>query len=159
MSRRIIGAAVAALAAGGAAASIASATGDDSRPREHARVIELEGRTLQQTQLDLGDSGLGQGDRIVFREALRRSGRSVGENGGDCAVTAVEDATITAQCSLTFALRGGDITGQGLVTLGPGTVNTIAVTGGTGSFRAVGGEVRVELVEPGFFQYTVTLVR
>jgi hypothetical protein len=121
-------------------------------------VLELEGRTLQDTQLDLEDAGPGQGDRIVFREELRRGERSVGENGGDCAVTAVQGATITAQCSLTFSLPDGRITGQGLVTLGPGAVNTIAVTGGTGRFRAVGGQARVELVEPSVFRYTITLV-
>jgi hypothetical protein len=59
---------------------------------------------------------------------------------------------------VSFSLSEGQITGQGLVTIGSATTNTLAVTGGTGRFLTAHGEMLVEEREPNVFRYTITLI-
>jgi hypothetical protein len=148
-----------ALPMGVAAASMALASGEDERHKDGAQIIQVVGKTVQQTSLDLGEQGFGQGDRIVFHEELSRNGRRVGEDGGDCVVISTQGPALKVQCSVSFSLPDGQINGQGLATIGSGAANTLAVTGGTGRYLTAHGEALVEQLEPNVFRYTITLIR
>ena len=47
-----------------------------------------------------------------------------------------------AQCLATYALPGGQITGQALIVLGDPAPYAVAITGGSGRYEGVEGEVR-----------------
>jgi hypothetical protein len=51
------------------------------------------------------------------------------------------------QCIATFSLRGEQITAQGLVRLGDLTPYLVAVTGGSGKYKGVEGEIEVRLFD------------
>jgi hypothetical protein len=61
-----------------------------------------------------------------------------------CTVTSVERQE--AQCIATFSLRGGQITAQALVRLGDLSPYLVAVTGGSGKYKGVEGEIEVRPV-------------
>jgi hypothetical protein len=52
-------------------------------------------------------------------------------------------ARAEAQCLATYVLPGGQITGQALIVLGDPAPYLVAVTGGSGRFKGVEGEIRV----------------
>jgi hypothetical protein len=66
----------------------------------------------------------------------------VGHQGGVCAVTSVQRAE--AQCLATYSLPGGQITGQALIRLGDPAPYAVAITGGSGCYKDVEGEIRVD---------------
>ena len=61
---------------------------------------------------------------------------------GVCTVTSA--ARVEAQCLATYALPGGQITGQVLIVLGDPAPYAVAITGGSGKYKGVEGEVRVD---------------
>ena len=97
-------------------------------------------------------AGPSLGDRLVYSaDIFDRSGRLVGRDGVDCVTvridpTASPDKQQTVQCVATIDLFSqGQIAAQSLA---QGTSNYFAITGGTGKFRTVRGEVLVEDVTP-----------
>ena len=85
--------------------------------------------------------GTALGDQIVFTTQLLKGDTEVGHQGGVCTVTSV--ARTEAQCVATYAFRGGQITGQALIVLGDPAPYAVAITGGSGKYKGVEGEVRV----------------
>jgi hypothetical protein len=112
------------------------------------RTLRLVGTEIQSEFLDLGAPGISLGDELVFSETLSRRDHEVGESGGVCTATQVTPPydVITFHCVATLSLRRGQITLQGLIEVqgedDPGPF-TVAITGGTGAFRGVGGEARI----------------
>ena len=108
-------------------------------------VLKLSATEDQFEFLDLGTSGPSLGDELVFSETLFYRGREAGMSGVVCTVTHVVPPydVLTLHCVATLSLRRGQITLQGLVEVqgedDPGPF-TVAITGGTGAFRGVGGE-------------------
>jgi hypothetical protein len=142
---------VAILAFGPAAASAAG---------KHHRALRLTGTQIDSTFLDLGDSDLSLGDELVFSETLTRRGRDVGEDGGTCTVTDITGYdSFMANCVVTFALRRGQITAQGLIAFEEETIPdaTLAITGGTGAYRGASGEVDYHQVSGAVSKYTLHL--
>jgi len=97
-------------------------------------------------------AGPSLGDRLIYSaDIFDRSGRLVGRDGVDCVtvridITASPDKQQTVQCVATIELFSqGQITAQSLA---QGTSNYFAITGGTGKFRRVRGEVLAEDVTP-----------
>jgi hypothetical protein len=86
--------------------------------------------------------GTALGDQIVFTTQLLKGDAEVGHQGGVCTVTSVERGE--AQCVATYAFRGGQITGQALIRLGDPAPYAVAITGGSGRYAGVEGEVRVD---------------
>jgi hypothetical protein len=78
------------------------------------------------------------GDEIVFHDQLFAEGKQVGDDVGSCVIDAITPE-ILANCSAVFRLPGGNITAQFPAIPGP-TPKDLALTGGTGSYRNVGGE-------------------
>jgi hypothetical protein len=86
--------------------------------------------------------GTALGDQIVFTTQLLKGDTEVGHQGGVCTVTSVERGE--AQCIATYVFRGGQITGQALIRLGDPAPYAVAITGGSGRYAGVEGEVRVD---------------
>jgi hypothetical protein len=78
----------------------------------------------------------------VFTTQLLKGDTEVGHQGGVCTVTSV--ARNEAQCVATYSLRGGQITGQALIVLGDPGPYAVAITGGSGKYQGVEGEVQVD---------------
>jgi hypothetical protein len=86
----------------------------------------------------------------VFTTQLLKGDTEVGHQGGVCTVTSVQRNTVTsvqrneARCLATYSLRGGQITGQALIILGDPAPYAVAITGGSGKYKGVEGEIRVD---------------
>lgn len=129
-------------AAGGSLALAGDSSGDDG-----TRTIHLTAKAVQETEVDVGEQGFGQGDYFVFGDDLFRDGEKVGTDGGTCTFVRVEEASATANCVVTLSLPKGQVTVQGLVTFageGDAAPFVVAVTGGTGAYRTAHGEVEVD---------------
>jgi hypothetical protein len=78
------------------------------------------------------------GDELVFHDQLFSKGKQVGDEVGSCVIAAITPELL-ANCTLVIRLSGGNITGQFVAIAGP-TPKELALTGGTGTYRNVGGE-------------------
>jgi Dirigent-like protein len=79
------------------------------------------------------------GDEIVFHDQLFAGGKRVGDDLGSCVIVSITAQELAANCSLVIRLPEGNLTGQFVAIQGPAP-REIAVTGGTGAYRAAGGE-------------------
>ncbi len=130
----VLGAAVALVAlVVGAIGPAWGASGD----KDKRRTFTLEALTTEQAF-----EGTALGDQIVFTTQLLKGDTEVGHQGGVCTVTSA--ARAEAQCLATYSLRGGQITGQALIVLGDPSPYLVAVTGGSGRYKGVEGEIRVD---------------
>ena len=128
---------------GFAVGSIPATAGSDiSRPR----TIHLVAITTEQNALDLGASGFSQGDEFVFHDVLKNEdGHHVGDDGGVCTITSLTLQQVN--CVVTLWLPGGQIASQGLNT-NSAKVFTAPITGGSGIYRNVRGQIVVHQVTP-----------
>jgi hypothetical protein len=111
--------------------------------------VQVVARTVQEAELDLGEKGFGIGDQFVFSEDLfSTDGRPTGQSGGSCTVVRVDERarSATTNCVATLAFPRGQVTLQGLVTFAEEGDQpfTVAVTGGTGRYQGVGGEMLID---------------
>jgi hypothetical protein len=141
----------------------ATATGADAaHPRGKNKVITLIGRLAQQTRFPVNPGGSpAQGDRTVFRSTLfDKKGNQVGETGGTCDTTRVDDGGAEV-CVVTYTLPGGQLSVQGMVygILNPGPPPSFdnAITGGTGVYDRARGSVHADTIAPGTRLYTTRL--
>jgi len=93
------------------------------------------------------------GDEITFHDLLFSNGKQVGDQVGSCVIVAVTPE-ILANCSDVMRLPGGNITAQFANAPGPAPKD-LALTGGTGTYRNLGGEGT--LVEFGNSKGSLTL--
>jgi type II secretory pathway pseudopilin PulG len=135
MGRRLalLGTAIALVAL--AVGAIGPAWGSSS-DKDKQRRFTLDALTTEQAF-----EGTALGDQIVFTTQLLKGDTEVGHQGGVCTITSV--ARGEAQCLATYSLRGGQITGQALIRLGDPAPYAVAVTGGSGRYKGVEGEIRV----------------
>jgi hypothetical protein len=78
------------------------------------------------------------GDELVFHDQLFANGKQVGDDVGSCVIAALTPQLL-ANCSLVIRLPDGNLAGQFVAIQGP-EPKQIALTGGTGSYGAAGGE-------------------
>jgi hypothetical protein len=109
---------------------------------EQGRVKDKQTRFTVEALTEQRFEGTALGDQIVVTTELLKGDTEVGHQGGVCTATSVE--RVEAQCIATYALRGGQITGQALIRLGDPAPSAVAVTGGSGKYQGVEGEVRVD---------------
>ncbi len=96
--------------------------------------------------VDNGPRGESPGDKFGFTEKLFQHGERVGRDAVECTVKRVTRRSFTMQCVGTMTMRGrGQITIQGAITFSEtsGDSFSLAVTGGTGEFSGVNGEMVV----------------
>ena len=117
---------------------------DRPGPAHPGRVIRLTAVGSEAEAVDLDPAGPSLGDLAAFTDTMMRGGRAVGHSGYVCTTTSVDLGE--SHCVATIVLDGrGTIVGQGLVPDADGPFR-VAVTGGTGSFDATGGELLVRSV-------------
>ena len=157
--------AVTMLASGG----VALANGDPTRASDRTapgHSITVTGKTTQLNLLDLGEKGFTLGDQIAFSDDLitEPNAEAAGLDGGICTLIRVTDAdaqTGTVQCLITYSLKGGQVTTQGLLTLTNGGflgTQGAAITGGTGLYRNARGDSSLEFVRPGELNITLKIL-
>jgi hypothetical protein len=76
-------------------------------------------------------------------------------------VTDADAQTGTVQCLITYSLKGGQVTTQGLLTLTNGGflgTQVAAITGGTGLYRNARGDSKLEFVRPGELNITLKIL-
>jgi hypothetical protein len=84
-------------------------------------------------------SSIALGDEIVEHDQLFSAGRHVGDDLFSCVVVSAPPAALLANCSAIFRLPGGNITAQTPAVPGPAPKH-LALTGGTGIYRNIGGD-------------------
>jgi len=93
------------------------------------------------------------GDEVVFHDQLFIDGTPAGDEVGSCVIVSPAPELLS-NCTLVVRLPDGDITGQFATSPGPAP-KPIALTGGTGTYRNIGGDAT--LVEFGDGTGTLTL--
>jgi hypothetical protein len=79
------------------------------------------------------------GDELVAHDQLFSHGQNVGDDAFSCVVVSLPPDTPLANCTGVFRLPGGTIAFQTTAVAGPAPKD-LAVTGGTGIYRSVGGD-------------------
>jgi hypothetical protein len=136
--------------AGGSGAAKVTAVGG-----KHVQHLVLFARTVREDFVDVGAPGESTGDSIFFEEVLRNAARTrnVGQSAVECRV-----GIRTFNCAGTLLLFGqGKITAEGAFFSERDSV--IPVTGGTGTFAGVGGQLMVTDVSANVVRYDLWLVR
>jgi hypothetical protein len=130
---------LAAVAVAGTAVAVPG-IGHTQTPGE--RTVTLTARTLSVKLADPHNRPAA-GDVLVSVNALRQGGARVGTGHLSCVITkpARTFGRSTYQCTGTNNLRGGSLTATFTARLGVDRVLTAAVTGGTGAYKGVGGEL------------------
>jgi hypothetical protein len=141
---------VAATAAVSAPAALGSAASTRMEAPPATRTIHVTAQLLTGDEIDLGAPGRSVGDETVFSGLLFTTtdpARRVGRFGGYCVLDDL--ARNAGQCAMTATLAGDQISVVGEQEAIP-TPRTVAnaVTGGTGAFRRVRGQVIQQFVTP-----------
>jgi len=108
---------------------------------------------------DVGKKGPSLGDRLMFVSRLSSGTARAGTAVGDCTwYSGKSKATAQYYCTEVFRLRGGQIAIAGLFSY-TRTVNTFAITGGTGRFRDSTGQAVARTVGADAFEDAFHLAR
>ncbi len=159
MRRTALIAAISALVLGLAGVfSVSAVSRADDHPPQGSKTIFLDVRFSPLALIATNNerdpnSPLALGDANVFHDQLFMDGERVGDEVGSCVVVALAPVVL-ANCTLVVRLPDGEITGQFATSPGPAP-KPIALTGGTGAYRNIGGAGT--LVEFGDETGTLTL--
>jgi hypothetical protein len=138
----------------GAVGSASPGNAANDRTAAKARTLTVVTKTREREVVDLGPQGVSHGDlRVTNAPLYDATGKErIGRLDLLCVVTDPADVPAEeahmAECTYTYTLPGGEISVQGvqafpkLPELTPGGVD--AITGGTGKYAGVEGEVRFE---------------
>jgi hypothetical protein len=114
-----------------------------------ARTLTVLAKIRQQKVVDAGPQGPSQGDmRVVHTTLYNAEGtKRIGRHDQFCVLTDPGKKVQMTECVRTYTLPGGEISSEGVSARS--TLNdsqkpggTDAITGGTGKYAGVGGEVR-----------------
>jgi hypothetical protein len=84
-------------------------------------------------------SPIALGDELTFHDQLYSKGHHAGDDVGSCVIVTIPPAAVLANCTAVFRVPGGNITAQFAAIQGP-TPKAIALSGGTGNYRDIGGD-------------------
>jgi hypothetical protein len=112
-----------------------------SSGRSKQRDIRVHGVVTEVNAVDAAPVGASLGDQVVFSEKLLSRTTQVGHEGA--VRTAVSVQRNEYLCVATFSFPDGQISAQGLVLFGNPAPYTAPITGGSGKYQGVGGELRV----------------
>lgn len=137
---------VAVLAVGGTVAAAAVPNHDLTK----AKTVTIHVALAKQAFRDLPPTGNSAGDLFVDRLKLKRNGHSAGYGHEACTATfPSSQSKMQLQCDEFLALKKeGQITAQGVLTLdfsrGGPQPTTFAITGGTGRYENVRGQIKTK---------------
>lgn len=122
------------------------------------KVIKLVARPVQREVYKNGEEEVNRGDRSVFTHELSLDGEVVGFDGGVCTVVRLEDGHSYIVCNVSMNLPEGTIAFQTFVEeVFPPPPFFAAITGGTGRYRGVSGEMHIDPASPETHFYTLYL--
>jgi hypothetical protein len=123
--------------------------GADKPNGSEARTLTVLAKIRQEKVVDVGPQGPSQGDmRVVNTSLYNATGTNrIGRHDQFCVLTDPGEKTQMTECIRTYTLPGGEINSEGVSTRS--TLNdsqkpggTDAISGGTGEYVGVRGEVR-----------------
>jgi len=143
----VIGATLALLAGSTAAMSIASAS---AAPKNGAtswvKVLHLISHQKSLRVIDVGKKGASPGDQVIETTADFQNGQPVDRSVINCVDITVSKRGFDVLCHGAMIFRNGQVEIQGETNFR--TPFTVAVTGGTGAYQNVGGQLTVERTLP-----------
>jgi hypothetical protein len=144
----VIAAAVAVLGATTAAVSVASAS---AAPKNGAtssvKVLHLISHQRSLKVIDLGKKGPSPGDEVIETTADFRHGTRVDRSVLTCVLITIIGRAMDVLCHGDLAFADGQVQLQGETNFH--TPFSVAVTGGTGAYQNVGGQLTLERTLPG----------
>jgi len=154
ISRRAAAVAAAVLTGLASLGAAGAAFASSSAPATHdgVQVLRFHSIGVSQTVNDAGHGGPGNVNAIIF-DVRTPSGTEAGTAYISCTAF-TESVTL---CHAAFVLNGGQIEAQ--VANGMATTFTAAVTGGTGIYEGVTGQIRNVITAPGVIDRTFYLIR
>jgi hypothetical protein len=146
MRSKLIAGTLAAAVLAVASVTLAAASPATTSADSHTVTIQVLEHQVDAAAVDVGTPGPGLGDRFVFTGNLFQNGKKVGIDGASFEFVRLKATTFVAQVAATVRLPGGQITVQGLAEFPTSNAlpkpQTIAVTGGTDTYRNARGELR-----------------
>jgi allene oxide cyclase len=154
MRRKLLAGAVLIVAAG-CLAAVAVARGSGDGPITSPRVVRVVEHPVHETLIDLGARGDSRGDSLAFANPLfdASNSRQIGRDQGSC-IRVVTGAAF--QCSWTAFVANGSITVEG--PFYDTRDSLLAVTGGTGIYRNVRGQMLLHTRADGNFDFVYNLL-
>ncbi len=156
--RKVVVVGVALAMLGLAVGVVAPASSGETYRRVTLRLTEKAADNRDhQAFVDVGREGPSVADYVVISQDPifdARRARQVGDGRGDCVAVRAREAPagppeLTLECDVTFVLAGGLITTEGPFAPAGGR-SVVAVTGGTGPYRAAHGTMTAINEEAGF---------
>jgi hypothetical protein len=141
----IVGATLALLVGVMGVGSIASAAPHTSATSK-TKVLHLISHQVSLELIDLGKKGNSVGDQVIESTVELQHGRRVGRGLLTCVAISFTSNGPDVLCHGAIVFRDGQVQFQGETTFR--TPFTVAVTGGTGSYQKVGGQLTVERTLP-----------
>ena len=143
-----LGAVVLLIVAVGAWAAPSQGGGNAGNARGQSRTITVIEHAKTDITTDTGAKGDSVGDILTFANEVFNAGDTakVGTDNGYCLRT-VTGAGAAYECNWTTRLAGGQITVEGPFL--DAADSTLAITGGTGSYRGARGEMELHSREQG----------
>jgi len=143
----IIGATLAVLGGATAATSIASASAaPNSAAASSVKVLHLISHQTSLQVIDIGKKGPSPGDQIIETTVDFAHGKRVDRSVLNCVDITVTASGFDVLCHGAFIFRDGQVEFQGETNFQ--TPFTVAVTGGSGVYQNVGGQLTVERTLP-----------
>jgi hypothetical protein len=149
------------LAAAVAAITLTSLSPASAHPKND--VLKLTTKTVDFAQVDAGQPGASLGDSTILTEDVYRDGKKVGTSDISCTVVRLDKAadSFAMECLNTTVLSGGQISTQGYVTSDQEEQIPFkqAITGGTGAYEGVSGQLTIDDRGDGPAHLTFELLR
>jgi hypothetical protein len=143
----VIGATLALLAGSTAAMSIASASAaPKAAATPSARVLHLLSQQKSLKVIDLGKKGPSPGDQVLETTIERQNGKQVARGFLNCVGVTVTARAFNVLCHGTLIFKDGQVEIGGETNFHEPF--TVGVTGGTGAYQNVGGQITVERTLP-----------
>jgi hypothetical protein len=143
----IIGATLAVLGGTTAAMSLTSASAaPNSAATTSVKVLHLLSRQISLVVVDVGAKGDSPGDQVIETTADFANGKQVDRSVLTCVDITVSASGFDVLCHGALIFRDGQVEFQGETNFS--TPFTVAVTGGTGAYQNVGGQLTVERTLP-----------
>jgi hypothetical protein len=142
----VIGVTLAVLGGTTAATSIASASAAPNSAASSVKVLHLISHQTSLQVIDIGKKGPSPGDQVIETTVDFANGKRVDRSVLNCVDITVTASAFDVLCHGALIFRDGQVEFQGETNFH--TPFTVAITGGSGAYQNVGGQLTVERTLP-----------
>ena len=142
----VIGVTLAVLGGTTAATSIASASAAPNSAASSVKVLHLISHQTSLQVIDIGKKGPSPGDQVIETTVDFAKGKRVDRSVLNCVDITVTASAFDVLCHGALIFRDGQVEFQGETNFH--TPFTVAITGGSGAYQNVGGQLTVERTLP-----------